>query len=39
VIVGQTLYYQVSFNHRFAFVKASDVELVPAAAPGNASKE
>jgi len=30
VIVGQTLYYQVSFNHRFAFVKASDVDVVPA---------
>jgi N-acetyl-anhydromuramyl-L-alanine amidase AmpD len=30
VIAGQTLYYQVSFNHRFAFVKASDVDVVPA---------
>jgi N-acetyl-anhydromuramyl-L-alanine amidase AmpD len=34
VIVGQTLYYQVSYNHRFAFVKASDVDVVPANEPG-----
>jgi N-acetyl-anhydromuramyl-L-alanine amidase AmpD len=34
VVVGQTLYYQVSYNHRFAFVKASDVDVVPADANG-----
>ncbi len=28
VVVGQTLYYQVSYNHRFAFVRASDVDIV-----------
>jgi hypothetical protein len=28
VVVGQTLYYQVSYNHRFAFVRASDVDVV-----------
>jgi N-acetyl-anhydromuramyl-L-alanine amidase AmpD len=28
VVTGQTLYYQVSYNHRFAYVKASDVEVV-----------
>jgi len=30
VIKGQTLYYQVSYNHRFAFVKADDVDVVRA---------
>jgi hypothetical protein len=30
VVVGQTLYYQVSYNHRFAYVRASDVDVVPA---------
>jgi N-acetyl-anhydromuramyl-L-alanine amidase AmpD len=30
VVVGQTRYYQVAFNHRFAFVKADDVDVVPA---------
>jgi N-acetyl-anhydromuramyl-L-alanine amidase AmpD len=34
VIVGQTLYYQVSYNHRFAFVRASDVDVVPADSNG-----
>jgi N-acetyl-anhydromuramyl-L-alanine amidase AmpD len=28
VVVGQTLYYQVSYNHRFAYVRASDVDVV-----------
>lgn len=27
VVRGEMLYYQISFNHRFAFVKASDVEV------------
>ncbi|HYO52459.1 peptidoglycan recognition family protein [Archangium sp.] len=35
VIVGQSLYYQVSYNHRFAFVRASDVDVVPAAPSGD----
>jgi N-acetyl-anhydromuramyl-L-alanine amidase AmpD len=39
VVVGQTLYYQVSFNHRFAFVKASDVDVVPADEPGHGGSE
>lgn len=30
VVKGQTEYYQIWYNHRFAFVKASDVELVTA---------
>jgi hypothetical protein len=30
VIKGQTEYYQIFFNHRFAFVKASDVDVVAA---------
>jgi N-acetyl-anhydromuramyl-L-alanine amidase AmpD len=34
VIVGQTLYYQVSYNHRFAYVRASDVDVVPADSNG-----
>jgi N-acetyl-anhydromuramyl-L-alanine amidase AmpD len=34
VVVGQTLYYQVSYNHRFAFVKASDVDVVSADSNG-----
>jgi len=28
VISGQTKYYQIFFNHRFAFVMASDVDIV-----------
>jgi N-acetyl-anhydromuramyl-L-alanine amidase AmpD len=28
-IVGQTQYYQVFFNHRFVFLKSSDVAVVP----------
>jgi N-acetyl-anhydromuramyl-L-alanine amidase AmpD len=28
VVKGQTQYYQISFNHRFAFVQAADVEVV-----------
>jgi len=28
-IVGQTQYYQIFFNHRFAFAQASDVAVVP----------
>ncbi len=28
-IRGETLYYQVFYNHRFGFVKASDVAVVP----------
>jgi N-acetyl-anhydromuramyl-L-alanine amidase AmpD len=28
-IQGQTLYYQIFFNHRFAFVQAGDVAVVP----------
>jgi hypothetical protein len=28
VIKGQTEYYQIFFNHRFAFVNASDVSVV-----------
>jgi N-acetyl-anhydromuramyl-L-alanine amidase AmpD len=28
-IQGQTQYYQIFFNHRFAFVQASDVMVVP----------
>jgi N-acetyl-anhydromuramyl-L-alanine amidase AmpD len=28
VVKGQTEYYQIFYNHRFAFVKASDVDLV-----------
>ena len=39
VIVGQTLYYQVSYNHRFAFVKASDVDVVPAGKSGGGRAE
>ncbi|XSG76610.1 N-acetylmuramoyl-L-alanine amidase [Herpetosiphon llansteffanensis] len=27
VVSGQTKYYQINFNHRFGFVKASDVEV------------
>jgi len=27
-IAGETLYYQIMFNHRFGFVKASDVEVI-----------
>ncbi|HEY1014736.1 MAG TPA: hypothetical protein VGE07_18640, partial [Herpetosiphonaceae bacterium] len=27
-VIGETEYYQISYNHRFAFVKASDVEVV-----------
>jgi hypothetical protein len=41
VIAGHTPYYQIFFNHRVAFVRASDVDLVwqaaatqPAAAKG-----
>lgn len=29
VILGQTQFYRINFNHRFAYVKASDVEVVP----------
>jgi N-acetyl-anhydromuramyl-L-alanine amidase AmpD len=28
VVEGQTEYYQIFYNHRFAFVKASDVEVL-----------
>jgi len=28
VVSGQTKYYQIFFNHRFAFVMASDVDVV-----------
>ena len=28
VIKGETKYYQIFFNHRFAFVMASDVDVV-----------
>lgn len=27
-IAGETLYYQITFNHRFGFVKASDVQVI-----------
>ena len=27
-VIGQTTYYQIYYNHRFAFVKSSDVEVV-----------
>lgn len=30
VVEGQTEYYQIFYNHRFAFVKASDVDVVSA---------
>ena len=30
VVTGQTVYYRIFFNHRFAFVKASDVDTVAA---------
>lgn len=30
VVRGKTRYYQIFFNHRFAFVSASDVRLIPA---------
>ncbi len=29
VVKGQTMYYRIFFNHRFAFVKASDVDVIP----------
>jgi hypothetical protein len=31
VVTGSTLYYPIRFNHRLAYVKASDVKLIPAA--------
>lgn len=30
VVQGQTRYYQIFFNHRFAFVRADDVSVAPA---------
>ena len=30
VVHGQDVYYQISFGHRFAYVKASDVDVVTA---------
>jgi N-acetyl-anhydromuramyl-L-alanine amidase AmpD len=30
-VTGQLLYYQVNYNHRIAYVMASDVDVVPAA--------
>ena len=29
-VVGQDRYYQISLGHRFAFVRAADVDVVPA---------
>jgi hypothetical protein len=29
LITGQTMYYQIFFNHRLAFVRASDVDVMP----------
>ncbi|MFD0329951.1 N-acetylmuramoyl-L-alanine amidase [Streptacidiphilus monticola] len=34
---GTTQYYPISFNHRLAFVKASDVTVVPAAFPATST--
>ncbi|WP_224365630.1 N-acetylmuramoyl-L-alanine amidase [Hyalangium versicolor] len=34
-VAGQLLYYQVNFNHRIAYVLASDVDLVPVAVGGS----
>jgi hypothetical protein len=28
VVRGETSYYQIYFNHRFAFVMASDVDVL-----------
>ncbi len=28
VVKGQTTYYRIYFNHRFGFVKASDVDVI-----------
>jgi N-acetyl-anhydromuramyl-L-alanine amidase AmpD len=39
VVVGQTLYYQISFNHRFAYVKAEDVVVVSADEGGEVAAE
>ncbi|GAC1322749.1 MAG: peptidoglycan recognition family protein [Chloroflexota bacterium] len=33
LIVGKARYYQIYFNHRFAFVKAGDVDVVPPTQP------
>ncbi len=33
MVIGNTMYYQIRFNHRLAFVKASDVQVISAATP------
>ncbi|KFE71938.1 N-acetylmuramoyl-L-alanine amidase [Hyalangium minutum] len=38
-VPGQLLYYQVNFNHRFAYVLASDVDVVPPAVDGSGFPE
>ena len=32
-IIGKTQYYQISYDHRMGFVKASDVQVITAAVP------
>jgi N-acetyl-anhydromuramyl-L-alanine amidase AmpD len=38
-VAGQLRYYQVSFNHRFAYVMASDVDVVPESGAGSGLPE
>ena len=33
MVIGDTMYYPIRYNHRLAFVKASDVQVITAATP------